>query len=164
MLNNHFPCLFSKLRKPWIIGGVEPFSGDCVIDRWCFASTKCKEHPLRVLFLHLVTAEAIEPYEFCAQVMCGDALYRGRKTSAMFSRFCGAKQRLSKPLRGNSTDFAAGECPRFPSPLFLKNSLRHGYRRATSLKEGGFCFLGGKLDIRLRRSRVQIPSTNIFFS
>ena len=63
-----------------------------------------------------VLIPAIEPCEFCAQVVCGDALYRGRKTSAMFSRFCGAKQRLSKPLRGNSTDFAAGECPRFPSP------------------------------------------------
>ena len=46
MLNNHSPCLFGKLGKPWVVGGVEPFSGNCVIDRWCFASTKMQRAPL----------------------------------------------------------------------------------------------------------------------
>ncbi len=73
-----------------------------------------------------VLIPAIEPCEVCAQAVCGDMLYRSRKTSAMFSRFCGAKQRLSKPLRGNSTDFAAGECPRFPSPPPNAKSTLYG--------------------------------------
>ena len=80
------------------------------------ASTKKPRGTHWVPLGFFVAAAVIEPCEFCVLATCGETICCGRKTSATFSRFCGAKQRLSKPLRGNSTDFAAGECPRFPSP------------------------------------------------
>ena len=111
-----FSRLCRKLAKPRVINRVEQVSGNCVKDHRCLASTKKPRGTQWVPLGFFVMAEVSEPCEFCVLKTYGKALCCGRKTSATFPRFCGAKQRLLKPLRGNSTDFAAGERPRFPSP------------------------------------------------
>ena len=118
LYDDHLKLNFNFSSDSRIISLSEATAADAgeVFVHCASCSTKMQRAPQKGALCILVTAEVIEPCEFCELAVCNDAICCGRKTSATFSRFCGAKQRLSKPLRGNSTDFAAGERPRFPSP------------------------------------------------
>ena len=79
-----FSRLCRKLAKPRVVNRVEPFSWDCVIDGWCFASTRNKKDTPRGCLFYFSSQLVNQPLETAKPFLrfCASTAYDKHKLGA----------------------------------------------------------------------------------